>query len=314
ETLLATDAYKLYGEVRNVGQLLSTGGAGEIVEPIIKLAEPGKEFNLIINFLKKNAESLSSARLQFASWPARNDVPTLFVAIEFPTADDAAKFAPRLETFLPTVLPTPPPAEPEAKSSPADASAPSQPPATSSAKAGNPSPQTVQGFPYLITRTGNLVFISEKSFKFEKLHPATSKSLFQDANFRTVHDKFSSEPVFVFFNMALEDKTKQQPQPHPPGKKESAAVKEEPPVPKQEPVAKPTPDDEDKPTQQKLNDVVLVGPPPQPSPAPTPNKEQQAQATASVQVGQMLEMLGLGETQMPDAVGMAVALDGNEYV
>src|SRR2546425_12796307 len=36
ETLLGADTYKLYGEVRNVGQLLSTGGAGEIVDPIIK--------------------------------------------------------------------------------------------------------------------------------------------------------------------------------------------------------------------------------------------------------------------------------------
>src|SRR5262249_45216313 len=54
ETLLATDAYKMYGEVRNVGQLLSTGGAGEIVDPIIKLADPGKEFKSIVSFLKKN--------------------------------------------------------------------------------------------------------------------------------------------------------------------------------------------------------------------------------------------------------------------
>src|SRR5215813_202724 len=311
ETLLATDAYKLYGEVRNVGQLLSTGGAGEIVEPIIKLAEPGKEFNSIINFLKKNAESLSSARLQFASWPARNDVPTVFVAIEFPTADDAAKFAPKLETFLPTVLPTAPSTEPEAKSSPTD---PSTPPATSAAKAGNSSTQTVQGFPYLITRTGNLVFITEKSFKFEKLHPATSKPLFQDANFRTVHDKFSSEPVFVFVNVALEDKTKQQTQTQRPAKKEPAVVKEEPPVPQKEgrPVTTPTPEEE-KPTEEKQNDVVLVAPA-QSSPAPTPTKEEQAQAVAGRQAGQMLEMLGVGETQWPEAVGMAVALDGNEYV
>src|SRR6185369_12719734 len=52
ETLLAIDAYKLYGEVRNVGQLLSTGGAGEIVEPVIKLADPGPEFKAVVTFLK----------------------------------------------------------------------------------------------------------------------------------------------------------------------------------------------------------------------------------------------------------------------
>jgi hypothetical protein len=53
---------------------------------------------------------------------------------------------------------------------------------------------------------------------------------------------------------------------------------------------------------------------PEPSPTPTPTKEQQAQQIASSQVGQMLDMLGIGETQMPEAVGLAFALDGNEYV
>src|SRR5438034_6546469 len=39
DNLLAADRYKLYGEIRNVGQLMSAGGAGEIVDPIIKLAD-----------------------------------------------------------------------------------------------------------------------------------------------------------------------------------------------------------------------------------------------------------------------------------
>src|SRR5258706_15913444 len=105
DNLLAADSYKLYGEVRNVGQLMSTGGVGEIVDPIIKLADPPQEFKSIIKFLKTNAESLATARLLFATWPARDDVPGAFVAIEFATNDEAAKFAPKLETFLPTVLP-----------------------------------------------------------------------------------------------------------------------------------------------------------------------------------------------------------------
>src|SRR5580765_4379606 len=62
DSLLAADRYKLYGEVRNVGQLLSNGGAGEIVDPILKLADPGKEFKSIVSFLKKNSEALASSR------------------------------------------------------------------------------------------------------------------------------------------------------------------------------------------------------------------------------------------------------------
>src|SRR5881394_1016732 len=112
DELLATDTYKLYGEVRNVGTLLSNGGAGEIVDPIVKLADPGPQFKSIISFLKKNSESLASSRLMFASWAVRTDVPTIFVAIEFQNEEDATKFAPKLETFLPTVLP-PVPVTPE---------------------------------------------------------------------------------------------------------------------------------------------------------------------------------------------------------
>src|SRR5436305_519299 len=114
ENLLGVDIYKVYGEVRNVGQLLSTGGAGEIVDPIIKLADPPPQFKAIVKFLKSNGEALADTRLFFASWPVRPDVPSAFVTIEFPTPEEAAKFAPKLETFLPTILP-PVPIEPEPK-------------------------------------------------------------------------------------------------------------------------------------------------------------------------------------------------------
>src|SRR2546423_1405176 len=63
DTLLSADSYKLYGEVRNVGQLLTTGGAAEIVEPIMKLASPGPEFESMLKFVKENAEALAPARL-----------------------------------------------------------------------------------------------------------------------------------------------------------------------------------------------------------------------------------------------------------
>src|SRR5215510_533949 len=208
ETLLATDAYKLYGEVRNVGQLLSTGGAGEIVEPVIKLADPGQEFKSVVNFLKKNSEALANSRLMFATWPARTDVPTMFTAIEFPTNEDATKFAPKLEKFLPTVLPPiPVTPEPTPATAPKSGEAPAAPQPTTT----NAATITEESLPFVITRSGNLIFISDKPFKFEKLHPVSSKSLFQDQNFRMARDKFSPEAVFLFFNVALEDKTKPKP-------------------------------------------------------------------------------------------------------
>src|SRR5438874_1706248 len=181
DTLLSADSYVVYGEVRNLGQLLSTGGAGEIVDPILKLADPGKEFKSIVSFLKKNSEMLTSSRLLFATWPARSDVPDVLVAIEFPTNDEANKFAPTLAKFLPTVLPPVPDASPSPVS--AQPGAAKAMPAASPLGSGSPSPPA-EHLPFVITHAGNLVLISDKAFKFEKLHPAASKPLIQDQNFR----------------------------------------------------------------------------------------------------------------------------------
>ena len=115
DTLLSADSYVVYGEVRNLGQLLSTGGAGEIVDPIMKLAEPPAELKAIVKFLKTNAESLTTSRLLLGISPVRKDIPMVFVAIEFASPEEAARFAPKLDKFLPEILPPVPDATPEAK-------------------------------------------------------------------------------------------------------------------------------------------------------------------------------------------------------
>src|SRR5258706_67668 len=127
DNLLGFDRYKLYGEVRNVGQLMSTGGAAEIVDPIMKLAGPPD----------KQAQVAEARKEPLTATPG---------------------------------------------SSP-------QPPA--------------ERLPFVISHAGSLVFISDKSFKFEKLHPAGTRALAEDQNFRVAHDRFPSEPVFLFFNVAL---------------------------------------------------------------------------------------------------------------
>jgi hypothetical protein len=335
DNLLAADRYKIYGEIRNVGQLMSTGGAGEIVDPIIKLADPGPQFKSIIKFLKTNSEALIASRLLFATWPARTDVPNVFVAIEFSSAEEAAKFAPKLETFLPTVLPPVPVPSPESTESPSGQaktkpSEPGQQPGvaepkkeTAAAPAATPQPPMAtptatpaERLPFVITHAGNLVFISDQAFKFEKLHPAGSKALMEDHNFRIAHDRFSTESVFVFFNVALEEKQKPKP-------RQAVAEAESERL---RPAERDTDDSPDEmlakpgetptPNPDNLNEqrTAVLGAGPQPSPTPTPTKEQQAQMTASGQIGHMLDALGFGEPQWPEAVGLALALDNNDYV
>ena len=348
DNLLAADRYKIYGEIRNVGQLMSTGGVGEIVDPIIKLAGPPKEFDSIIAFLKKNAEALSTSRLLFATWPVRTDLPKVFVAIEFSSAEEAAKFAPKLEAFLPTVLPpepVPTPESDEASSRPAQAKTHERgqqqavaqskkaaaPAATSQPPVATPSATPAEQLPFKISHSGNLVLISDISFKLEKLHPVGSKALTEEQNFRIAHDKFSTEPVFLFFNVALEEKQKpktpqtiadaeaEQVRKIEEAKAEALARDEaEAQAAKEgntasEPVPTPQPPGPDW-DEAKERRVAVLTAGPQPSPTPTPTKEQEVQEIASREIGRMFDALGFGEPHWPEAVGLALALDNNDYV
>ena len=354
--LLSADAYEVYGEVRNVGQLLSTGGAGEIVDPIMKLAEPPKEFQSIIKFLKTNSEALATSRLLFATSPALTQIPTTFVAIEFSSPEEADKFAPKLEKFLPAILPPVPDATPTPEAKPIDPALAStselgpQPAKQIESEAKATSdvvpvatlrvtpvatpvatpPPVAEHLPFVITHAGNLVCISDKPFKFEKLHPAGSKPLAEDQNFRIAHDRFPSESVFLFFNVALQSRAKPQPSP------KQQISEEEAECTRQEAEAQIEKDAEEtrialetarnappqpSPVEVQLEErqsilgprsaTLIVG---QPSPAPSPTKEQQAQIAASSQIGHMLDLLGRGEPQWPEAVGVALTFDNDEYV
>jgi hypothetical protein len=337
DNLLAANSYKMYGEVRNIGQLTSTGGVGEIVDPIIKLADPPQEFKSIIKFLKTNAEALATARLLFATWPARTDVPDVFVAIEFATNEEAAKFAPKLETFLPGVLPpvqVTPEASPAApaRAKPAGVTETGNQPITVAVKkepaapASSPEPR-VERPAFVLSHTGNLVLISDKPFKFEKLRPVGSKSLLEDQDFRIAHDRFSSEPVFLFFSVALEERgkpsTEKQQQVTVEAEAEAERMRqtEEASKPAEaettpDPSSQPTPIEfqiEQRPGVLTEGRATLRGGP-SPMPTPTPTKEQQVQRTASTQVGSLLDALGFGEPQWPEAVGLALALENSDYV
>ena len=330
DTLLSAESYKLYGEVRNVGQLLTTGGAGEIVEPIIKLANPGAEFKSLLKFLKDNSEQLATSRLLFATWPARKDIPAMFAAIEFASPEEAAKFTPKLETFLPTVIPPVPVVEEQTESpslstnqtAPAEtrtaAAPPTKPAANSPAPRAKPAASPEMRLPFVITHQGSLVFISDTTFKFEKLHPKDSSLLSEDHNFRVARDRFSSEPVFIYYNVALEDKAAPKPLPTPvisEEERERIRKEEEAEIQKSIEEAKTRQVGE----RNESEVAVLVAEPARvaiatPSPTGTPTKQEEAQANAAKQLGSMFGTLGQGEPQWPEAVGVAVALDNDEYV
>src|SRR5712692_11206063 len=96
DTLLAADSYKVYGEIKNFGQLIHSGSVKDILDPIMKLAAPPKEFKSLVKFANAHAETLTSSRMVFAAWPVRAKLPQFLMAIEFSSPDEAQKFEPQL--------------------------------------------------------------------------------------------------------------------------------------------------------------------------------------------------------------------------
>jgi hypothetical protein len=202
DTLLAADSYKVYGEVRGVGQLIHSGSVNELLEPVMKLAAPPKEFKTAVKWLTSHADALATSRLLFATWPTSSKVPDLLLAVEFASPEEATEFEQQLNQFLPRVLPNPTP-EPSPKEAPAKArnEAAKETPAAQEAK---PS--------YYLKRAGALVFLTNTPLTLKNLRPTGSKPLAEDPNFRVVHDRFMSEPVLVYVDLKSIQKEEKEPE------------------------------------------------------------------------------------------------------
>ncbi|HXM36526.1 MAG TPA: hypothetical protein VN920_15130 [Pyrinomonadaceae bacterium] len=206
DNLLAADDYKIYGEIKNVGQLIRSPNVADFLDPVMKLASPPKEFKSLVKFANAHAELLSTSRMFFAAWPARPKLPQALFGIEFSSAEEAGKFEPQLRAFLPTILPppTPSPTSGEAVTPGKEDTAPSPEPkqsATAEIKSVDTKPAAL---PFVIKVMGNLVLISDTAFSLKNLRPANSELLFDNPNFRQAHDRFGSEQIFLFFNVALD--------------------------------------------------------------------------------------------------------------
>ena len=187
DTLLAADSYKVYAEVRGVGALIRSSAVTDVLEPILKLGGPPKDFVNVVNWVKAHADQLTTSRTLIAFLPTLKNVPEFVVAIEISSPEEAAKFETPLNGMLPTVLPpvTPP-------SLPADQKV-IRPPA-----ADQKPPAPVPGFS--LQRYGSLLVVSASPVQPKKLRPAGSKPLSEDSNFRVAYNRFASDPIFVFID------------------------------------------------------------------------------------------------------------------
>lgn len=300
DTLLAADSYKIYGEIRGVGQLIRSNGINDLLDPMMKLTKPPKEFKTLVRWLNLHADELVASRLLVAAWPSRPNLPQFVCAIEFPSAEEAQKFEPQLRKFLPEIVPAP---------TPAPTPSPSQNPTAK--KANEPATP-----PYVIKHAGSLVLITERTVSFKTLRPTGSKLLVEDQNFRQSRDRFASEPAFVYFDMKTvmrqeeEQRLKMQQQYEEEQKKREADASSQ--------------------TQSQEHEVasnatVLLGPveaPPAPSPevqlgegpANTPSTEPPVPPPGQVALDAIMSsFFGGMEFKWPDGIALALTFDNDSY-
>jgi len=325
DSLFAAESYRVYGEVRGVGGLIRSSAVNDLLDPLIKLGGPPKEFKTAIKWLNAHADVLAGSRMLVAAWPARPKLPTVLIAIEFSSVEEAQKFEPELRGFIPTLLPTPTPTPTSSPSASADQSKPNAAISSATPTQGEPTPP-----PYQIRQAGSLILMSDQPFAFRDLAPRGSKSLAEDQNFAMARNRFASEAIFIYVDVKSiekEDRDRQQ--------KAEAEAKE-----RMESEAANSVKPDEAPAEADVEDppppemVSATAAPPvsgEAVPAGSPQVTSEANesqssnaATLSGPVAQgpapidpFTSLYGLmfgGQPKWPEAVGAAIAFEGDSYV
>ena len=264
-----------------------------------------------------------------ASWSVRPNVPSVLIALEFASPEEAQKFEPRLQNFLPKLLPSPTPTptpanSPSATSSAANSPVEKKPAGEQNSDEAGGAQKKEAGPSFVIKQAGSLVYISNVAFNFKSLRPTGTKLLTEDPSFRRVHDRFATEPVLVFVDTGgmqreneelrrkLEDEELKraqtrtiESQPTGGDQEELTSVEQmqdEGPPP---PMVPPDPDVVPQGvTTEDRTGVVLISENPQP-PSP-PNM-------TDMLIGRMASLLFSGPAVLPDAIGVALAFDPDNY-
>ena len=296
DNFLPADSYVIYGEVRDAGQFIRSSPLNDLLEPVLKLAGPPREFKSVVKWLNAHADQAMGARLLFAAWPINKRLPDEIVIIEFASPEEAAKFATPLNEFLPTVLPTPQPA-PSPKTT--NESKPPAPPQPS----------------FHLERLGSLIVITPRPWTMKQMRPAGAKPLDEDANFRTARNRLNSEPIFAFVDFKAMQKEEEerrknyeelQRQEAEQVKKEqaaaAAAAKHNPDQPATEPLNEP----EKAVAEEELTAGPVTIATTKPEEAPTPDPLSGALSTLG-------QSLFAGETRLPEGMGLALAYEGESF-
>jgi hypothetical protein len=339
DTLLAADSFKVYCEVRSVGALVRSAAVSDLLDPIMKLGGPPKEFKEFVTWLNAHSDTLAGSRMMVAGWPSRPNLPTVLVAIEFSTPEEAKKFFPELRDFLPTLLPTP---------TPSPSPTPTPKPANSAVLGGThiatpgtavtmvAPPQQIASVaetdtappapPYKLKQVGSLILISDSAFNLRNLNPRDSKPLAEDQNFLLARNRFASESIFLYIDVNSIEKEEQERRKgyeeeeqkrieeearNPPKPEEPPAV-EEAEVPSAEEQASPPVAEATIDSEQPAELVASVQPPANEVTGSEPSHGEQDDPTPLL-YGLYGAFFG-GENKWPEAIGASLVFENDAYV
>jgi hypothetical protein len=307
DSLLADDNYRVYSEVRNVGSLVRSHGFDDLLDPLIKSTAPPKQFSTVLKWIKAHADPLAGSRLCIASWPSKKTLPPFLLAIEFASADEAKKFEAELRGFLPKLDPKPAPS-PSPRSDPATPAAP--PTATEK-------PDTFAQLQ--IKQTGALILISDKPLSLRDLKPRGSRLLAENPNFAMARSRFASESVFLYVDFkAIEKDEREQRQKWEKDEKlrEERAATNPTPEPSPDPAMgeeiTSLPEDEF-PTEPGNPTLRARAEDIQPSSPRDSERAAAAEAFNQALFPLSMALFG-GRTKYPEAIGAALAFEGDSYI
>ena len=208
DTLFAADDYAVYGEVRSVGQLVSSKEVLDLLAPLKLPGGAPPEALELLDFFTTRAETLATSRIAFGAVPSRAKLPDVLVAVELSTSEQAEKLLPELREFAATKLKS------FAKSTtPPDGGAGTNVLTAATETGGRrkrrrprgaanrPAAPVVAPPPFYLQRSGAVVALSDSPFTFRDLRRPGAKPLSEEPSFVAARSRLSSETLFVYFNV-----------------------------------------------------------------------------------------------------------------
>lgn len=336
EDILSADGYGVYGELRRVGTLVASPHFKSAVASLRQMRETPDELKGLLDFAESNAETLAESRVAFGALPTREGLPSVLVAVELATPQDAAAFEQKFYTFagngFRTIFGT---------------GAPTR------ARKPQPTPTPSAGGASSFRRVGNWLLAGSEPFTLRKLGGTGDNPLSGSPRFQSARSRFASEHLFLYFDTdlvqqgaavqsqrshelrekAAEDDARAMraeeaaqtaravavPNPQPAG---AATAEQERtvdgPVAAAGPTPEPTPADPEEELAravleaQTRRDMGLEGtggdaPPPPPDPVAPPTEEQRAVRG----MGRLFDGIFRGSPRIPGTVAVAATLDGD---